>query len=97
MSRANLQLTIDHLVLPDLPPSQRVRVVEIVEQELGRLWAERGMPATMSGASLTLEAARIEVAAGADAQAMGRQVAHALYGQLLGQARSGPGSERSGP
>ena len=95
MSNANLQLTIDHLVLPDLPPSQRVRVVEIVEQELGRLWAERGVPSTLAGASLTLEAAQVEVAAGADARAMGRQVAHAIYGQLAGQARSSPGSERS--
>jgi hypothetical protein len=94
MSKANLRLTIEHLVLPDLPPSQRLRVVEIVEQELGRLWAERGMPTAMVGESSTLGAARIEVAAGADAQAMGRQVAHAIYTKLTGQARSGPDSER---
>lgn len=95
MRNANLQLTIEHLVLPDLPPSQRLRVATIVEQELGRLWAEQGMPAAMAGSSSKLEGARVEVAAGADVQDMGRQVAHAIYGQLSGQARSIPGSERS--
>ena len=95
MSRANLHLTIEHLVLPDMPPSQRMRVVEIVERELGRLWVERGMPSTTTGESLALEATQVEISAGADAQAMGRQVAHAIYGQLSGQQRSSPGDERS--
>lgn len=94
MSRANLHVTIDHLVLPDMPPSQRVRLVEIIEQELGRLWMERGMPSAIAGGSLALEAAQVEITAGADAPTMGRQVAHALYGQLSGNERSISGGER---
>ncbi len=94
MRRANLHLTIDHLVLPDIPPSQRVRLVEIIEQELGRLWMERGMPSTIAGGSLALEAAQVEITAGADALAMGRHVAHALYGQLSGKERSISDGER---
>jgi hypothetical protein len=82
MSRENLHLTIDHLVLPDMPPSQRTRIVEIIEQELGRLW-------------VTLKAAQVEVAAGTDVPLMGRQVAHAIYGQLSGQQHSSPDGERS--
>lgn len=97
MSGANLHLTIEHLVLPDMPPSQRRRVVEIVEQELERLWVERGMPSTAAGGLLAMENARIEVAAGADTLAMGRQVAHAIYGQLSGQQRWSPAGERSKP
>jgi len=95
MSRANLHLTIDHLVLPDMPPSQRVRVVEFIEQELQHLWVELGMPSTTAGGSLALETAQVEIAAGADALSMGRQVAHQLYGQLSGRERSSSGSDRS--
>jgi hypothetical protein len=95
MSRENLHLTIDHLVLPDMPPSQRTRIVEIIEQELGRLWVERGMPSTNAGVPMTLKAAQVEVAAGTDVPLMGRQVAHAIYGQLSGQQHSSPDGERS--
>jgi hypothetical protein len=84
MNRANLELTIDRLLLPELPPSQRARIVQVIEQELARLWAERGIPAGVSGESLTLESVSLELPAGASAQVIGVQAAQSIYGELAG-------------
>lgn len=84
MRRANLELAIDHLLLPDLPPSQRTRVVEVIEQELGRLWSEQGVPAGITGEHFFLDGAQIEVPVGTPPQAIGVHVARALYNGMAG-------------
>lgn len=97
MKQANLELAIDHLLLPDLPPSQRTRVVEVIEQELGRLWAEQGVPAGVTGDRFTLDGAQIELPSGTPPQAMGVHVARAIYNGLAGtqQAAARPARSRS--
>jgi hypothetical protein len=84
MRQANLELALDHLQLPDLPPGQRMRLVEAIEQELGRLWAEQGVPAGVTGERFSLEGAQIEVPAGTPPQAIGVHVARAIYSGMAG-------------
>jgi hypothetical protein len=96
MRRAHLELSIDELILPDLLPTQRERVVAAIEAELARLWAERGLPLGVRVASpLNLNAATVEAAAGARPEAIGVQVAQSIYTGLAGGSE-GPGRpERS--
>lgn len=95
MSQSNLELCIDQLILPDLTPRQRARVVAAVEQELSRLWQEQGKPSGFVGETLAVATTHVEVAAGASPERMGVEVARSLYGQWgnKGQlARNGGGS-----
>jgi hypothetical protein len=89
--KANLELTIDHLILPDLPLVYRERVAAALEQELARLWAEQGPPTGVeAGESLALSATSVQVAAGAQPEAIGAQVAQSIYTSLAGGGK-GPG------
>jgi hypothetical protein len=94
--KANLELSIDHLILPDLPLVHRERVAAALEQELARLWAEQGPPSGIeAGEPLALSASRVQVAAGAGPEAIGAQVAQSIYTSLAGGG-GGPGwPERS--
>lgn len=87
MKQANLNLTIEQLLLPDLPYSQRVQVAAALEQAFQRLWLEQGVPAGFAGDALALSVAKIEVDAGAPPEVMGTQIAQALYGQLGGHSQ----------
>ena len=88
MRQAHLELAIDRLILPDLPPSQRERVAAALEAELARLWAEQGMPPGVENASsLTLNAATVQVAAGARPDEVGAQVARSIYSDLASSER----------
>jgi hypothetical protein len=83
--KANLELTIDHLILPDLPLVHRERVAAALEGELARLWAEQGPPSGMeAGEPLALSASTVLVAAGARPEAIGAQVAQSIYHGLAG-------------
>ena len=85
MRQAHLELAIDRLILPDLPPSQRERVAAAIEAELARLWAEQGMPPGVEDtSSLTLNATSVQVVAGARPEAIGAQVAQSVYSDLAG-------------
>jgi hypothetical protein len=87
----NLELTIERLILPDLPPLQRRRVVAAIEAELGRLWAEQGIPPGLdAGASITLNASSVQAAARARPDQIGAQVAQSIYHGLAGGG-GGPG------
>jgi hypothetical protein len=84
MKRANLELTIDRLLLPNLPPGQRALVVEAIEAELTRLWMEQGVPSGATEASVAISGAHVEAPAGAPAREIGVHVAQSIYRQLAG-------------
>lgn len=90
MRSRGIEIAIDELVLHGLDPSDRDGIREIIERELGRLFAERGMPPEFSrgGQLVQLDGARIEVEAGSRAAAIGVQVAQSLYHQVAGSSRS---------
>ena len=91
MRRANLELAINKLILPDLAPVQRRRVAVAIEAELARLWTEQGVPSGVeTSASLTLNTSTVQVAAGARPETTGAQVARAIYSSLAGSGE-GPG------
>jgi len=87
MKQANLELNIEKLILPDLPPRQRARVAAAIEQELSRLWTAQGLPPGVTGDALALNATSIQVAAGLTPDAMGIQVAQSIYQSLAGNSR----------
>jgi hypothetical protein len=89
--KANLELTIDHLILPDLPLVYRERVIAALEGELARLWAEQGPSSGVeAGEPLALSASSVQVAAGARPDEIGAQVAQSIYTSLVGGG-GGPG------
>jgi hypothetical protein len=82
----NVNLNIERLVLEGFPlrAGEHLLVRAAAEAELSRLLAEGGVsPALLSGASVPrLAASDIRVAGGADAGALGRQIAQAVYGGI---------------
>jgi hypothetical protein len=81
----NLELSIEHLILPDLPLVHRERVAAALEQELARLWAEQGPPPGLeAGEPLALSPSSVRVAASAQPEAIGAQVAQSIYSSLVG-------------
>ncbi len=79
-----VELHIGELVLEGFLPLDRVQLGAVVQQELARLFAERGVPA---GLAHTVEVASLDggefrVAPGSNAQAIGSQIAQAVYGGL---------------
>ena len=80
----NLELSIEHLILPDLPLVFRERVAAALEQELARLWAEQGPPPGVeAGEPLALSASSVRVAASARPDEIGAQVAQSIYTSLV--------------
>ena len=79
-----IEVNIDELVLHGFAPRDRHRIKAAVERELGRLLGEQGAPAalTQSHELATLDGGTVEVAPGSPADAVGTQVARALYGGL---------------
>ena len=89
--KANLELTIDHLILPHLPLVHRERVAAALEGELARLWTEQGPPPGVeAGEALALSARSVQVAAGARPDEIGARVAQSIYTSLAGGGE-GPG------
>ena len=81
----NLELTIERLILPDLPPPYRGRVTAAIEEELARLWREQGPPPGVdAGASITLNTSCVQLVSDARPEAMGAQVARSIYSSLAG-------------
>jgi hypothetical protein len=80
----NVELHIEELVLHGFAAADRYRIGETVERELARLFAEEGIPATLTS---SLEASRLDagafhVAPNSKAEAVGAEVARAVYGGL---------------
>ncbi|HEY0063203.1 MAG TPA: hypothetical protein VGC21_13865 [Telluria sp.] len=82
----NIALHMEKLVLTgfDMPSGQRGLLQASVEAELARLLTEGGVaPGLARGALLGhVDAASIEVAAGADPVQLGRQIAQSVYGGI---------------
>lgn len=84
MKPRRIALHIDELVLHGVPAAHRQRVGEALRQELTRLLSEGGLPTSLSagGAVPRLEAGSVTVRPGAAPEAMGSQVAQAVYSGL---------------
>lgn len=82
MRRANLELHIEELVLHGFAPGDRHRIGDAVERELARLFTEHGLPPNLSQGFETgrLDAGSFNFAPGAKPEAVGAEVARALYG-----------------
>jgi len=79
----NVELHIEELLLHGFPPAQRAQIAAAVQRELARLIAEAGAPAAWaSGAQVNrVDGGSIAAAPGAAPEAVGAQVARAIYGE----------------
>lgn len=84
MRHAGIELHIEELVLHGFAPGDRHRIGDAVERELAQLFAERGVPPHFETGfeSPRLDAGSFNYAPGSSAEAIGAEVAHALYGGL---------------
>ena len=84
MTPKSIELHIEELVLHGFSPGDRYRIAEGVEQELSRLFADRGVPESLAegGEIVSVDGAAFEVAPRSRAEAVGAQVAQAVYGRL---------------
>jgi hypothetical protein len=80
----NIDLHIEELALHGFAPEDRYLIGAAVERELARLIAERGMPAGLAqGAQIaSLDGGAFQVVPGARPEAIGAQVAQAVYGGM---------------
>ncbi len=78
----NIELHIEELVLEGFAAGDRYSIGEAVERELTRLLNEQGVPSLFGqdGDFARLHGGEVRVAPGARAEAIGRQVAQAVYG-----------------
>lgn len=93
MQRPNIELHIEELVLRDMPIRDHARLGAAVERELARLFAEGSASAQlMKGIELgSVSLPSIRMQQGASPDAVGMQVAQALY-KGLGQGSIGNGA-----
>lgn len=84
MRARNLELHIEQLMLHGFSPGDRYRIGAAVEAELTRLFTEQGVPPSLAqnGEVARLDGSAFEVAPGSKAEAVGAQVAEAVYGGL---------------
>jgi len=84
MKPENVELHIEELVLRGFAPGDRYRIGEAVERELARLLDEQSVPPSLAQGSEVagLDGGAFEVAHGSKAEAVGIQVAQAVYGGL---------------
>ena len=84
MKPGNIELYVEELVLHGLSPADRYRIGQAVEHELVRMFAERGAPSSLAQGSEIerLDGGAFEVRQSAKAEAIGVQVARAVYGGL---------------
>jgi len=78
-----VELHIEELILHGFAPEDRYRIGEAVEKELANLLVEQGMPVLENGLEIAgLNFGDISIAKGARPEAIGAQVARAVYGGL---------------
>ena len=84
MKPENVELHIEELVLRGFAPGDRYRIGEAVERELARLFAEQDMPPSLAqgGEFAHLDGGAFKVASGSKPEAIGAQVAQAVFGGL---------------
>ncbi len=78
----SIELQIEELVLHGFAPGDRIRISAAVGRELGRLLSEGGLPATLGqgGDRPALNGGSFQVRPNARPEAVGVQVARAIYG-----------------
>jgi hypothetical protein len=81
MKPARVRLHIDELMLEGFEPGDRHRIAAAVEVELGRLFADEGVPPGLaSGRAMPrVDAGSFDALQGARPQEIGAQVARAVY------------------
>jgi hypothetical protein len=79
--KRNVELRIDELVLQGFPPGDRHRIGDAAARELARLFAEQGTPPSLGegGEVARLSRGSFEARPGLGAEAVGVQVARAVY------------------
>ncbi len=84
MIRRRVRLHIEELVLDGLGPVDGTAVGRVIEQELGRLLAEQGIPAGIAGARIAseLDGGTMPLRPGTAQRTIGHQVAQAVYGGM---------------
>lgn len=89
-----VDLHLDKLVLRGVPPERGAAVRAAIVAELGRLFAEHGVPSRLArgGSFARLAPGPITVDPAAEPAAAGRAVARAVYGALAGSPRRHGGS-----
>ncbi len=90
--RGPIRVHIEELVLEGIPQSDRHRIGESLERELGRLLAGEVLPGVLrrGGAVPRIDAGSFEVAPGSKPDAVGAQIARAVYRGMKRPARSHP-------
>jgi len=86
VNRPSIELHIEELVLEGFPAGDQYRIAEALEQELARLFAERGVPGSLWFGSEVplLDAGAFRLAAPVRPKATGGQIAGAVYAGLSG-------------
>lgn len=81
MTPKNIELHIEELVLHGFAHGDRYRIGEAVERELVRLFAERDLPSSLAdgGEFDHLDGRAFDVTQGSRPEAIGTQLAHAVY------------------
>ena len=84
MKPKNIELNIDELVLHGFSPGDRYSIGEAVERELTQLLTDRGVPQSLERGRevASVDGGAIELATGSRSEAIGAQVARAVYGGL---------------
>ena len=84
MRPATIELHIEELVLHGLALGDRYRIADAVQHELTRLFAAQGAPPSLAHdrEHARLDAGAFKVPTEAQSEAIGVQVAHAVYGGL---------------
>lgn len=82
--RPSIEVHIEELVLHGFAPGDRHGIGEVVEQELTRLLAERGVSPEFAKQNTVenLDGGSFQVSAGSKAETIGCQVAQAIHGEL---------------
>jgi len=80
----SIELEIEELVLRGFAPGDRLRIGAAVERELGRLLSAGSLPAALSasGERPVMNGGSFELRSNAGPEAVGAQVARAIYGGL---------------
>ncbi len=82
MRPKNIELHIEELVLHGFSCGDRYRIAEAVERELAHLFAEQGVPNSLSdgGEIERLDGGAFKMKQGSRPETIGAQVARAVYG-----------------
>lgn len=82
MSAHEIELTIERIVLHDLPDVPRHRLLSAIEDALQRLLAADGLPADLAAKPISVPVAGVEVVPGASIDTMAAQIARSIMASL---------------